>query len=85
MGTVRRLKESERLSDEAPYDLLLHLASGGMGAVFIGRRRGQAIATDHYATVLLEPGPREAESPPQAISSRAGRVRQFQATRAAAD
>lgn len=40
MHGARRLKGSERLSPDSRYELLLRLASGGMGAVFVGVTRG---------------------------------------------
>jgi len=37
MSSARRLKPTEQLSTGARYKLLAHLASGGMGAVYVGR------------------------------------------------
>src|SRR5690349_7083538 len=39
MGSARRLKPTEELSTGARYKLLAHLASGGMGAVYVGRSK----------------------------------------------
>lgn len=38
--SVRKVKASERLGHACAYELLLCLASGGMGTVFLGRRKG---------------------------------------------
>src|SRR5690606_13820003 len=38
---ARPLKKSEQLPPDARYQLLIRLAAGGMGAVYIGHLRGQ--------------------------------------------
>jgi serine/threonine-protein kinase len=37
---ARKIKRTEQLPEGSPYTLLLRLASGGMGAVFLGLRKG---------------------------------------------
>jgi len=55
--SARRLKKAERLSDDGRYELLIRLASGGMGAVFLGYLRdrpGQLYAIKRAHTHLVE-------------------------------
>ncbi len=55
---ARKLKRAERLAESAPYELLVHLASGGMGSVYIGAPRkfgaGGLVAIKRAHPHLLE-------------------------------
>jgi tRNA A-37 threonylcarbamoyl transferase component Bud32 len=59
MHGARRLKPSERLSADARYELLLRLAAGGMGAVFVGVPR----AADGPLYAIKRAHPHLAEHP----------------------